>query len=97
MRISVLQNSTLNTSLESSTAEEAANLRQNACERYPFLEYAVYTVLYHAEESGVGWTEFVQKFSHGDWAVSNNFLERHKIRFANENVSYLTRVELKRV
>ncbi|RMZ87413.1 hypothetical protein DV736_g5365, partial [Chaetothyriales sp. CBS 134916] len=71
---------------------EAARLRQSAAENYPFLEYAVRNVLYHADMAqaiGVDQSDFVRTFPLAKWVWINNLFERHEVRRHTPNVSFL--------
>jgi hypothetical protein len=59
---------------------------------FPFLEYAVRNILYHAntaEGSGVNQTSFLRTFGLADWIKLDNLFERHKIRRHTPNASLL--------
>jgi ankyrin repeat protein len=93
------------------SSEEAANLRRLASEKFPFLEYAVHNVLYHADAAdgyGVSQDGFVESFPLGDWITLDNLFERFHIRrhtsdgsllyiLAEQNLPNLIRIELRRV
>jgi len=93
------------------SSEEAADLRQRASEKFPFLEYAVRNVLHHADAAkgyGVSQDAFVESFPLETWITLNNFFERYQIRrytpdasllyiLAQEDLPNLVRIELRRV
>lgn len=64
---------------------EAAQLRQSANEKFPFLEYVTRNVLYHAdaaERGGVSQAAFLQRFQQqlSRWVKLDNLFERHEVR-----------------
>jgi len=78
--------------LPEASSHQAAELRQSADRAFPFLEYAVQSVMYHAdaaEGSGVSQTSFVQNFQLADWIKLNNLFERHEVRRHSPNASFL--------
>ncbi|KAK1756823.1 hypothetical protein QBC47DRAFT_377737 [Echria macrotheca] len=92
-------------SLPPAPSEEAAELRKSSSEKYPFLEYAVQGVLFHADAaqgSGVGQKDFLQQFQLANWIHLNNLFERREVRrytnasllyiLAERNMAALTRV-----
>jgi ankyrin repeat protein len=97
--------------LPTASSTEAANLRQLASEKFPFLEYAVCNVLYHAdlaEGGGAPQDAFIKHFPLGDWITLDNLIERYQIRrhtnnadllyiLAEENLPNLIRTQLRRV
>lgn len=59
---------------------------------FPFLEYAVRNVLYHAdaaEEGGVSQTSSLQTFPLGDWITLDNLFEKHAVRRHTAKASLL--------
>lgn len=69
-----------------------ASNRDEAERRFPFLEYAVRNVFYHADKaegSGVCQLPFIQNFNVGAWVYLNNTLEKHFIRLQNNTTSLL--------
>jgi ankyrin repeat protein len=90
---------------------EIKELRERLCLRYPFLEYAVNNVFYHAEAAlakGIAQAAFINQFNLASWTSRNNVLEKYKIRryspsvtllyiFAEKNLPALIRHELGRV
>ncbi|KAI9784937.1 MAG: hypothetical protein M1839_001132 [Geoglossum umbratile] len=72
--------------------EEAIAVRKSTTIAFPFLEYAVHNVLYHAdvaEGGGISQASFVQRFPLADWIKIDNFLEKHEVRRHTEKVSLL--------
>ncbi|KAL7914041.1 hypothetical protein GGI35DRAFT_475875 [Trichoderma velutinum] len=71
-------------------SKKAKNQRRVASLSYPFLEYAMNGVLYHANEaeaSGVDQTDFLQGFELRDWIKLSNFFEKYDIRRHTQDVS----------
>ena len=62
---------------------EAKALRESVTCEFPFLEYAVRHVLYHAdsaEEWSISQRSFIQSFQLSDWLWLDNLFERHQVR-----------------
>ena len=87
--IDMSQQLPLNTPLPAALSEEAKNLRMLVSEKFPFLEYAVHTMLNHADAAegyGVSQKVFLESFSYHTrpgfraWISLNNLLERYGIR-----------------
>jgi ankyrin repeat protein len=111
MRIDLSDHLPFSEPLSTASSEEVTNLRRLASERFPFLEYAVRNVLYHADTAdgyGASQDAFVDSFPLRDWITLNNLYERYQIRrytsngsllyiLAEENLPNLIRIELKRV
>ncbi|RYP71044.1 hypothetical protein DL769_004757 [Monosporascus sp. CRB-8-3] len=79
-------------SLPKASSQEAAELRQLANKSFPFLEYAVRNVLYHAdaaEGAGVNQLSFLQTFQLADWIKLDNLFEIREIRRHTPNASLL--------
>ncbi|KAJ4419054.1 hypothetical protein N0V82_005177 [Gnomoniopsis sp. IMI 355080] len=73
-------------------ASEAAQLRTAINLKFPFLEYSVSNVLYHAngaQRSGIQQEQFLAGFSLARWTFLNNVLEQHDIRRYTESISLL--------
>jgi hypothetical protein len=111
MKIDASEHLPLSTPLPTASSEEAANLRQLAFEKFPFLEYAVRNVLYHADAAdgnGVSQDTFVEKFPLRYWITLDNIFQKYQIRrytpdgsllyiLAERNLPNLIRIELGRV
>jgi ankyrin repeat protein len=111
MRINLSEHVPLTTPLPTASSEDAANLRRLVSGKFPFLEYAVEHVLYHADAAvsyGVSQDNFIQNFPLREWITLDSLLERYQIRrhssdasllyiLAEENLPNLIQVELKRV
>lgn len=74
------------------SSSEAAALRESAALVFPFLEYAIHNVLYHADiaaENGISQKDFMQNFQLADWIDFNNFFEKHQVRRYTQDASLL--------
>ncbi|RYP48626.1 hypothetical protein DL768_005517 [Monosporascus sp. mg162] len=79
-------------SLPKSSPQQAAEARQSADKAFPFLEYAVRNVLYHAdaaEGGGVSQTSFIQSFQLADWIKLDNLFEKRDVRRHTPKASLL--------
>ncbi|KFY15667.1 hypothetical protein V491_05602 [Pseudogymnoascus sp. VKM F-3775] len=111
MRIDTSEYLPLSVPLPTASSKEAANLHRIASQKFPFLEYSVLNVLYHADAAngyGISQDVFVENFVLRDWINLNNYFERYQIRrhtsngsliyiLAEQNLPNLIRIELKRV
>ncbi|KAH7176156.1 hypothetical protein EDB81DRAFT_32969 [Dactylonectria macrodidyma] len=82
----------ISVSLPKASSQRAAEARQSADTAFPFLEYAVRNVLYHADAAGVGGvnqTSFLQTFQVADWIKHDNLFERHEVRRHTPEASLL--------
>ncbi|KAL8310332.1 hypothetical protein RB597_010257 [Gaeumannomyces tritici] len=71
---------------------EAARLREELHLKFPFLEYSVLNVLYHAnsaQQHGREQGDFLIDFSLPQWETLNNAFERHAIRRYTKSVNLL--------
>jgi hypothetical protein len=78
--------------LPKASSEDAAVLRHTTSKEFPFLEYAVQNVLYHAEAaevSGVRQKEFIQSFQFTDWLKFDNLFEKFEVRRHTQKASLL--------
>ncbi|KAJ4295115.1 hypothetical protein N0V90_007124 [Kalmusia sp. IMI 367209] len=78
--------------LPRASSPQAADLRKLVNNAYPFLEYAIKNVLYHAdaaERCGVRQADFLESFPLSRWVRLDNLFERHQIRRHSEDVSLL--------
>jgi ankyrin repeat protein len=92
--------------LPKASSQEATDFRKSATDEYPFLEYAVGNVLYHAnaaEGSGITQANLFYSFPRSQWIKLSNLLEKRQIRrhkngmtllylFAEYNMSNLVRI-----
>ncbi|MCJ1306511.1 Ankyrin-2 [Agyrium rufum] len=70
----------------------AVKSREIISQGFPFLKYAVYQVLYHAnaaEKDGVSQSTFLKLFARKCWIELHNMLERYPIRHHTEEASLL--------
>ena len=73
-------------------ASKAAQLRETLSLKFPFLEYSVLNVLYHAnggQKNAMDQGDFLTDFPLKRWVFLNNTLERHDIRRYTESVSLI--------
>jgi ankyrin repeat protein/nucleoside phosphorylase len=92
IRVDVSNHVDLNKSLAKASSKQAASLRESVAKAFPFLEYAVRNVLYHAdaaEGSGIAQGDFIQGFHIRYWVQLDNLFEKHEVRRHTQNVSLL--------
>ncbi|KAF4943466.1 hypothetical protein FSARC_14911 [Fusarium sarcochroum] len=80
------------TSILNASAKEIAVVLDKTDESFPFLRYAVQSVLYHAnaaQEWGVSQTSFLQMFPLPDWVDLDNVFEKKKVRRHTREASLL--------
>ncbi|PSN59120.1 hypothetical protein BS50DRAFT_614690 [Corynespora cassiicola Philippines] len=78
--------------LPKASSQEAATLRKVAAQKFPFLEYAVHNVLYHAdvaEGGGISQADFLSGFPLPRWVGLDNLFEKHEVRRHTERVGFL--------
>jgi ankyrin repeat protein len=78
--------------LPKASLQEATSLRESATQTFPFLEYAVHNVLYHAdaaEGGGISQADFLDSFPLPRWVKLDNLFEKHEVRRHTERVSLL--------
>ncbi|KAJ4375773.1 hypothetical protein N0V83_001050 [Neocucurbitaria cava] len=78
--------------LPKASSQEAKSLRTSAAQTFPFLEYAVRNVLYHAdtaEGGGISQAGFLDSFPLPRWVKLDNLVEKHEVRRHTERVSLL--------
>ncbi|RYN72660.1 hypothetical protein AA0120_g12741 [Alternaria tenuissima] len=78
--------------LPKASSQPAASLRESATQKFPFLEYAVHNVLYHAdiaESGGVSQAGFLDSFPLPRWVKLDNLFEKHEVRRHTDSVSLL--------
>jgi hypothetical protein len=79
-------------SLPKASSQQAADLRKSANDWFPFLEYAVQNVLYHAdlaEGSGIAQGNCILSFPLPLWIQLDNLFEKHEVRRHTEKASLL--------
>ncbi|KAH7061788.1 Pfs, NB-ARC and ankyrin domain protein [Paraphoma chrysanthemicola] len=78
--------------LPKASSQQAASLRNLATKTFPFLEYAVRNVLYHAdtaEGGGISQADFLDSFPLPRWVKLDNLFKKHEVRRHKDNVSLL--------
>jgi ankyrin repeat protein len=78
--------------LPKASSEPAASLRKSATQAYPFLEYAIQNVLYHAnaaEGGGISQAGFLNSFPLPRCVKLDNLFEKYEVRRHTERVSLL--------
>jgi ankyrin repeat protein len=78
--------------LPKASSQPAASLRKSATQTYPFLEYAVRNVLYHAdtaEGGSISQVDFLDSFPFARWVKLDNLFEKHEVRRHTDSVSLL--------
>ena len=78
--------------LPKASSQAATSLRKSATQTFPFLEYAVHNVLYHAdkaESGGISQASFLDTFPLPRWVTLDNLFEKHEVRRHTECVSLL--------
>ncbi|RYN99877.1 hypothetical protein AA0121_g13461, partial [Alternaria tenuissima] len=78
--------------LPKASSQPAAALRKSATQKYPFLEYAIHNVLYHAdiaESGGISQAGFLNSFPLPRWVKLDNLFEKHEVRRHTKSVSFL--------
>ena len=97
--------------LPAASSEDAMSLRQLVSTKFPFLEYAVHNVLYHADAAsgyGVSQTHFIKTFPLSDWIHLDNFFDEYQKRhhtphcsllyiLSEKNLPHLVQIELNQV
>ncbi|KAL1793736.1 hypothetical protein ACET3X_008718 [Alternaria dauci] len=76
--------------LPKATLPASADLRKSAAEKFPFLEYAVQNVLYHADTAqggGISQADFLNSFPLPRWVKLDNLFEKHQIRRHTQGAS----------
>ncbi|KAF2809070.1 uncharacterized protein BDZ99DRAFT_445047 [Mytilinidion resinicola] len=79
-------------SLPKASSREAVDYRQSAASEFPFLDYAVRNVLYHADVaagSGIAQKGFIQTFRLADWIKLDNLFKKNEVRRHTQEVSLL--------
>ncbi|KAK8912169.1 hypothetical protein VCV18_012753 [Metarhizium anisopliae] len=92
MNVDIYTDLNISSSLPKASSQQAAELCQAVNKAFPFLEYAVQNVLYHAnavEGGGVEQTGFLEGFLLVNWIKLDNLFERHDVRRYTLNASLL--------
>ncbi|CAN9423003.1 unnamed protein product [Alternaria alternata] len=90
--IDIASHSKLPDNLPKANSLESKNLSKSVAETFPFLEYAVHNVLYHADtaEGGdISQADFLNSFPLPQWVKIDNLFEKHEIRRHTQSVSLL--------
>ncbi|KAF2846472.1 hypothetical protein T440DRAFT_471752 [Plenodomus tracheiphilus IPT5] len=78
--------------LPKASSQPAASLRKSATQTYPFLEYAIHNVLYHADKAesrGISQAGFLDDFPLPQWVKLDNLFKKHEVRRHTDSVSLL--------
>ena len=79
-------------SLPKASSQKAVDFRQSATSAFPFLDYAVRNVLYHADIAagcGIAQENLIQSFPLARWIKLNNLFKKHEVRRHTKDVSLL--------
>ncbi|KAF1952675.1 ankyrin repeat domain-containing protein [Byssothecium circinans] len=74
--------------LPKASSQQAASLRNLATKTFPFLEYAVRNMLYHAdtaEGGGISQADFLDSFPLPRWVKLDNLFKKHEVRRHKDN------------
>ena len=74
------------------SSEEATSLRELVSRKFPFLEYAVCNVLYHADVAsgqGISQEAFMERFALGKWIMLDNLFNEYQVHRHTPNASLL--------
>ncbi|KAI9780188.1 MAG: hypothetical protein M1816_003160 [Peltula sp. TS41687] len=78
--------------LPKASSMEATVLRQSATTAFPFLEYAVRNVLYHANVAagnGLAQGDLIEGIQLANWIMLDNLFEKHEVRRHTPKASFL--------
>ncbi|RYP19648.1 hypothetical protein DL765_003241 [Monosporascus sp. GIB2] len=78
--------------LPNASSKDAADLRNRTRQSYPFLEYAVRNVLYHADQAeseGIGQSSFLRSFPLQSWIIMDNLFKHIEERRHSSGASLL--------
>ncbi|KAI0205233.1 hypothetical protein F4808DRAFT_277961 [Astrocystis sublimbata] len=77
--------------LPKASSDQAKALRQQVSEKFPFLEYAIFQLLYHADTAAIqlSQSEFLRTFDLGSWLNLNNLFEKYENRRYTSSASLL--------
>ncbi|CAN9387812.1 unnamed protein product [Alternaria alternata] len=78
--------------LPRANSTESTIIRVSAVQTFPFLEYAIHNVLYHAEtaeDGGISQVDFLNSFPLPRWVKLDNLFEKHEVRRHRQGVSLL--------
>ncbi|KAJ2972729.1 hypothetical protein NUW58_g9126 [Xylaria curta] len=82
LQTTISNRNTKNQELPKASSDEAKDLRQQASQEFPFLEYATHQVLYHANFAATDLPQhdFVNSFDLGAWIHMHNLLAKFETR-----------------
>ena len=92
MKIDIANHLETDAPLPKASSDEAAALRKTAHKAFPFLQYAVQNVLYHAdvaERYGVSQKDFLGTFELSKWIYLDTLFQKHEIRRHTPNATGL--------
>ena len=92
MSIDVFTQLEIPKSLLKASSQRAGDFRQLATSAFPFLEYAVRNMLYHADVAagcGIAQENFVRSFPLDHWIKLDNLFEKYEVRRHTKDVSLL--------
>ncbi|KAH0544912.1 hypothetical protein FGG08_000992 [Glutinoglossum americanum] len=78
--------------LPKASLQKTVDFRQSATSAFPFLDYAVHNVLYHADVAagcGIAQENLIQSFPLARWIKLNNLFEKYEVRRHTEDASLL--------
>lgn len=77
--------------LPKASSNEAKTLRESVSAKFPFLEYAVHQVFYHANEAAAGLQQstFLRLFPLKSWIDLDNLFEKYQIRRHTPSATFL--------
>ena len=78
--------------LPKAKSTEARHLREVISKDFPFLEYAVQNVLFHADLAdgqGISQAAFIKSFVRSHWILLDNVFQQHQVRRHTANASLL--------
>lgn len=84
-------NSSTSMTLPKASSEEAKAMRDLVSEKFPFLEYAIHQVFYHANEAAARLQQstFLEQFPLQTWIELDNLFEKHQIRRHTPTATFL--------
>ncbi|KAI7784791.1 hypothetical protein LA080_009110 [Diaporthe eres] len=79
------------TTLPRASSDKAKALRESVSAKFPFLEYAVRQVFYHANEAAAGLQQsaFLEQFPLQAWIDLDNLFEKHQSRRHTSSATFL--------
>ena len=83
MKIDISEDLPHGMELPRASTDEGRELRTRVSSKFPFLQYSVHSVLYHADiasRHGVSQERFLQRFVEDSWILLDNVFERYHVR-----------------